>query len=72
MDKKLLDALNNLSVALESIAESLNSKETKGGKSATSEALTSGNLDKNVLEINKGVKKLLDDNKKILSNQEQF
>jgi hypothetical protein len=70
MDKKLLDALNNLSVALESIVEALKSKEGKESKSATTEAMTSGNLDKNVLEINNGVKKLLEDNKKILSNQE--
>jgi len=70
MDKQLLDALNNLSIALESIAESLNSKDKKGTKSATTEAMTSGNLDKNVLEIKNGVKKIIEDNKKILSNQE--
>lgn len=69
MDKQLLDALNNLSVALESIAESLN-KDKTGAKSATTEAMTSGNLDKNVLEIKNGVKKIIEDNKKILSNQE--
>lgn len=69
MDKKLLDALNNLSYALEEISEALKNKDNKP-KSATTEALSSGKLDKKVELIDKGVKKLLSDNQKILKNQE--
>ena len=68
MDQKLLSALNNLSLALEEIANSLKSKESP--KSATSEALKSGNLDKHLKSIDIGVKKLQADNKKILKNQD--
>ena len=69
MDKKLLDALNNLSYALEEIADIL-SKKDKTAKSATTTALQSNDLDKKVTMIDKGVKQLLEDNKKILKNQE--
>lgn len=71
MDKKLLDALNNLSFALEEIAESLKNKGgDKGNKSATTTALQSGKLDKQLQSIDKGVKQLQSDNKRILKNQE--
>lgn len=69
MDRKLLDALNNLSLALEEISNALNSKD-KGPKSDTTTALQSGNLNKKIDMIDKGVKKLQEDNKKILKNQE--
>jgi hypothetical protein len=65
MDKKLLDALNNLSYALEEIADILSKKDTTA-KSATATALQSNDLDKKVTLIDKGVKQLLEDNKKIL------
>lgn len=70
MDKKLLNALNNLSLALEEIAAVM--KEGKEGKpkTATSEALTSGNLDRRIEMIDKGVKQLQEDNKTIIKNQE--
>ena len=48
MDKKLLDSLNNLSVALESIADILNKKQTK---SATGAALESGDFSKDIKQI---------------------
>ena len=70
MDKKLLDALNNLSFALEEIAEALKNKGDGGDKSATTTALQSGKLDKQLQSIDKGVKQLQSDNKKILKNQE--
>ena len=69
MDKKLLDSLNNLSFALEEIASALKDK-SKGTESATATALKSGNLDKQLQSIDKGVKQLQSDNKKILKNQE--
>lgn len=70
MDKKLLDALNNLSYALEEISDALRSKDNNKPKSDTTQALQGGNLDKKVELIDKGIKKLLEDNKKILKNQE--
>jgi len=71
MDRKLLDALNNLSYALEEIANSLkDNKSGKGNQSATTTALQGGKLDKQLQSIDKGVKKLQSDNKKILKNQE--
>jgi X-X-X-Leu-X-X-Gly heptad repeat protein len=69
MDKKLLDALNNLSYALEEITDALKTKDNKP-KAATTEALQSGKLDKKIQLIDKGVKQLISDNKKILKNQE--
>ena len=69
MDKKLLDSLNNLSLALEQIADSLKDGK-KGERSATTTALQSGKLDKQIQQIDKGVKQLQSDNKKILKNQE--
>lgn len=69
MDKKLLDALNNLSFALQEISDIM-SKKGDDNKSATSTALTSANIDKKLDMIDKGVKKLAEDNKKILKNQE--
>ena len=68
MDQKLLNALSNLSEALEQISEAL--KEGKGNKSATTEALQSGNFTSEIKQINVGIKQLQLDNKKILKNQE--
>lgn len=68
MDKKLLDALNNLSIALEEIANALNSKES--AKSDTANALKSGDVANKLELIDKGIKSLQEDNKKILKNQE--
>ena len=71
MDQKLLDALSNLSEALEQIASSLKAGGGgKGGNSATTDALQSGNFTKEIKEINVGIKKLQSDSKKILKNQE--
>jgi phage-related protein len=70
MDKKLLNALNNLSYALEEISDALAKSSDKTKKSATTAALQSNNLDQKVIMIDKGVKQLIEDNKKILKNQE--
>ena len=69
MDKKLLEALNNLSLALSEISEALK-KDDKAKKSATTEALQGGNFIKEIKEINIGVKALQRDTKAILKNQQ--
>jgi phage-related protein len=70
MDKKLLNALNNLSYALEEISDALAKSSDKTNKSATTAALQSNDLGQKVTMIDKGVKQLIEDNKKILKNQE--
>ncbi len=72
MDKKLLEALNNLSFALEELSMAMQEGKGDKNKSATSTALTSGKLEKKIDAIDKGVKQLQSDNKKILKNQEQL
>ena len=67
MDKQLLAALDNLSVSLEMLVESLNKKDAK---SPTATALQSGNFEDQIKSINKGIQELKADNKKILDNQE--
>lgn len=66
MDKRLLDSLNNLSVALESIADILKKKQTK---SATGAALESGDFSKDIKQISVGIKSIKADTEKILKSQ---
>lgn len=68
MDKKLLDSLNNLSLALQDISDSLKSKSE--ASSATAKAMKGGNFTKEIKEINIGVKQLQKDTKQILANQQ--
>lgn len=68
MDKKLLDALNNLSLALEDIALALSSKSEPS--SATAKALQGGDFISEIKEISVGVKSLQKDTKAILANQQ--
>lgn len=68
MDKKLLDALNNLSLALGEISDALK-KDDKSKKSATTEALQGGNFINEIKQINVGIKSLQKDTKEILKNQ---
>ena len=68
MDKLLLDALSNLSVALEEISKALASK--KEPTSGTAKAVQGGDFVKQISEIHIGVKSLQKDTKKILSNQQ--
>ena len=67
MDKRLLDALNNLSVALEEISDAL--KDKKGAKSDTTAALQSGNFSKTIQEIHVGIKSIKKDTQEILKQQ---
>jgi hypothetical protein len=68
MDKKLLDALNNLSVALGDIAQALADKSE--ASSATAKAMKGGDFISEIKEINIGVKALQKDTKEILANQQ--
>ena len=68
MDKRLLDGLNNLSIALGDIAQSLADKSE--ASSATAKALQGGNFITEIKEINEGVKSLQKDTKEILANQQ--
>lgn len=68
MDKKLLDSLNNLSLALESISDAL--KDKGEAQSATAKAMKGGNFITEIQEINIGVKQLQKDTKEILANQQ--
>ncbi len=70
MDQKLLEALSNMSEALEQIAEALKEKGGGANNSATTQALQGGDFVKQIKEINVGVKQLQIDSKKILKNQE--
>ena len=67
MDKKLLDALANLSESLDLISQILSEKKSE---SATGKALEGGDFGVQLKEISAGVKQLQTDNKKILKNQE--
>ena len=68
MDKKLLEALNNLSDALGEIAEAL--KDSKDGKkSATTEALQGGNFSEGLKQINLGIQSIKKDTQEILNQQ---
>ena len=67
MDQKLLDALNNLSFALEEISDAL--KDRKGKKSDTTSALQSGDFSKTIKEIHVGIKSIKKDTEEILKQQ---
>lgn len=69
MDQILLDSLNNLSFALEQLAQSLNSRNGSA-QSAVGTALQSGDFSNQMVEINKGIQSIKEDTKKILENQE--
>ena len=68
MDQKLLDALNNLSDALEMISDAL--KDKKGGdKAPTTQALQSGDFSKQITSISVDVKSIKKDTQEILKHQ---
>jgi hypothetical protein len=67
MDKQLLSALDNLSEALYQIAVALDKKDAK---TATGEALQSGEFGKQIQEIHSGIISIKEDTAKILDNQE--
>jgi hypothetical protein len=68
MDKKLLDALNNLSESLDLIAQVLSEKNS--AESPTAKSLEEGDFVNQIKEINEGIKKIQADNQKIIKNQE--
>ena len=68
MDKKLLDALNNLSLSLEEISNALKSKDTN--KSPVANALSSGNFTNQILLIQEGISQIKTDTSSILNNQD--
>ena len=70
MDKILLKALDNLSVALEKISEALQKKGDDKGQSATATALQSGDFSDTLTEINTSVKSIKVDTQQILKNQQ--
>jgi hypothetical protein len=70
MDKILLKALDNLSVALEKISEALQKKGDGKDQSATATALQSGDFSDTLAEINTSVKSIKVDTQQILKNQE--
>ena len=61
MDKKLLNALNNLSFALETMSDILSKKSDK--KSDTAKALSSADLSKQFEQLNKSIKEGIESNK---------
>jgi len=70
MDKQLLKALDNLSNALEMIAEALEKKDSGGGSSATTTALQGGDFGKSLEQINLGIKSIKVDTQQILKQQQ--
>jgi hypothetical protein len=67
MDKKLLDALNNIGDALDMLVDALKNKQE--AKSATGAAIQGGDFGKNIIEIKESLNLIKDDTKKILDNQ---
>ena len=70
MDQKLLDALNNLGVALDNIAQALSDGSSSDNKSDVTSALVDGNFIEQIREINVSVKNIEKDTKEILKNQQ--
>lgn len=68
MDKKLLDALNNVSDAITLLAEILENKKDEA-KTSTGQALQSGDVGKQLKSLELGIKNLEKDTKEILKNQ---
>lgn len=70
MDKQLLKALDNLSNALEMIADALEKKGGSGTAAPTTTALQGGDFGKSLKEINAGIKSIKLDTKQILKSQQ--
>jgi hypothetical protein len=67
MDQKLLNALDNISEGLQQLAESL--AEDKEAKSATAEAIQSGNFGKQLQTISENISEIKTNTEEILKNQ---
>lgn len=74
MDKKLLAALSNLSIALQEISDSLDdiNKTKESSNSSIVEAFKSLDIGEQLKSIDKGVKKIQEDNKQIIKTQKQI
>ena len=70
MDQRLLDAPNNLSLALEELNDSLDKSKSSEAKSDVGTTLQSGDFGNTLKEISVGIKSIKDDTKKILDNQQ--
>jgi hypothetical protein len=68
MDKQLLDALGNLSDAIEMMAEVLGKKEPTN--TTTTNALVSGDFSTQLIAINDGIKSIKEDTQEILKKQD--
>lgn len=68
MDQKLLQALNNVGFALESLVEAIASREE--AKSSTAEAIKGGNFGKQLESITVELSSIKSDTQQILKNQE--
>jgi hypothetical protein len=68
MDQKLLNALNNIGMALEELVDALNSKSE--AKSDTATTMVSGNFGEQLESISAQIKDIKTDTEKILKNQE--
>jgi hypothetical protein len=68
MDKKLLDALNNIGDALDMLVDALKSKQE--AKSSTGAAIQGGDFGKQLESINTSIKSIKSDTQEILKNQQ--
>lgn len=68
MDKQLLNALDNLAVALETLSQNLDKKNGES-KSPIGSSLQSGDFSKQLTEISQSIQVIKSDTKKILDNQ---
>jgi hypothetical protein len=68
MDQKLLNALNNIGLALEELVVAINSKSESS--SATGAAIQSGNFSEDLKSISEGIKSIKADTQTIIQNQQ--
>jgi hypothetical protein len=68
MDKQLLDALDNVAMALQQIADSLG--QNKNTTTPSAKALQSGDFSDGLIKISEGIEMLKEDNKTIIDNQQ--
>lgn len=74
MDKQLLSAFHNLSIALEQISDALNKEKDKKESSTSSiiDALKNSDIGTQIKSIDTGIKKIQSENKEIISNQKKI
>ena len=74
MDQQLLDSFNNLSVALQNLAEALQKNEQSKGSSESmiADALSKMDISEQVKSIDEGVKQLIRNNAEIIATQKSM